>query len=68
MHVPIAFRGLGTNSARTETSRCGLRWRVDVLTAIPLRATWSMLLIGFSGLGFVAYRGSRRWAAAFAAA
>jgi hypothetical protein len=29
------------------------------LTATPLPATWSMLLIGFFGLGLVAYRASR---------
>jgi hypothetical protein len=33
------------------------------LTATPLPSTWSMLIAGFVGLGFFAYRGSKKHAA-----
>jgi hypothetical protein len=36
--------------------------------ATPLPATWTMLIAGFLGLGFIAYRGSKKNAAALAAA
>jgi hypothetical protein len=29
------------------------------ITATPLPPTWTMLLIGFAGLGFFAYRGTK---------
>ncbi len=32
-------------------------------TAIPEPATWAMLMLGFAGLGFAGYRGSRNGAA-----
>jgi len=34
----------------------------------PLPSTWTMMLIGLAGLGFVAYRGTKRNTAALAAA
>lgn len=37
------------------------------LTATPLPSTWSMLLAGFLGLGFIAYRGAKRRSAIAAA-
>jgi hypothetical protein len=37
------------------------------VSEIPLPSTWTMLLIGFAGLGFVAYRGSKKNAVAVAA-
>jgi choice-of-anchor C domain-containing protein len=40
---------------------------VDV-SATPLPSTWSMLVIGFAGLGFFACRGNRKGSAAIAAA
>jgi choice-of-anchor C domain-containing protein len=40
---------------------------VDV-SATPLPSTWSMLVIGFAGLGFFAYRGTKKSSAAIAAA
>ena len=36
--------------------------------ATPLPSTWFMLLSGFAGFGFLAYRGTKRGAAAIAAA
>ncbi len=36
--------------------------------ATPLPSTWTMLIVGFAGLGFFAYRGSKSSAAALAAA
>jgi hypothetical protein len=38
------------------------------LTATPLPSTWTMLIAGFTGLGFFAYRGSKSRSAATAAA
>jgi hypothetical protein len=38
------------------------------LTATPLPSTWTMLIAGFVGLGFFAYRGTKKNAAAIAAA
>jgi hypothetical protein len=32
--------------------------------AVPEPSTWAMLLLGFAGLGYLGYRGSRRTAAA----
>jgi hypothetical protein len=37
-------------------------------SATPLPSTWTMLIAGFAGLGFFAYRGTRKNAAALAAA
>jgi hypothetical protein len=34
----------------------------------PLPSTWTMLIAGFVGLGFVAYRGKKKGSAAIAAA
>jgi hypothetical protein len=38
------------------------------VAATPLPSTWTMLIAGFAGLGFFAYRGSKKNAAAIAAA
>jgi hypothetical protein len=38
------------------------------VTATPLPPTWTMLIAGFAGLGFFAYRGTKKSSAAFAAA
>jgi hypothetical protein len=37
------------------------------LAATPLPSTWTMMLIGFVGLGFFAYRGTKKNSAALAA-
>jgi PEP-CTERM motif len=31
-----------------------------VLTSVPEPSTWTMMLVGFAGLGFAGYRASRR--------
>lgn len=36
-------------------------------TQTPLPSTWSMLIAGFAGLGFFAYRGTKKSSAAIAA-
>jgi hypothetical protein len=36
--------------------------------ATPLPSTWTMLIAGFVGLGFLAYRGTKKNTAALAAA
>ncbi len=48
----------------------GVLGRGDIaVTATPLPSTWTMLIAGFAGLGFFAYRGSRKsHSAALAAA
>jgi hypothetical protein len=38
------------------------------LSSTPLPSTWSMLLVGFAGLGFFAYRGARKASVATAIA
>jgi hypothetical protein len=38
------------------------------VAATPLPSTWTMLIAGFLGLGFLAYRGSKKGSAAIAAA
>jgi hypothetical protein len=38
------------------------------LATTPLPSTWSMLIVGYAGLGFFAYRGSKKGSAAIAAA
>jgi hypothetical protein len=38
------------------------------LTATPLPSTWTMLIAGFVGVGFLAYRGTKKGTAAIAAA
>jgi cbb3-type cytochrome oxidase subunit 3 len=40
---------------------------LDATTTTPLPSTWLMLLSGFVGLGFFAYRGTKKNAAAIAA-
>jgi PEP-CTERM motif-containing protein len=34
------------------------------VTQVPEPSTWAMMLAGFAGLGFLAYRGSRKTQAA----
>jgi hypothetical protein len=47
-------------------------WLADNVTfnvaVTPLPSTWTLLIAGFLGLGFVAYRGTKETATAFAAA
>jgi len=40
----------------------------EAVSATPLPSTWTMLIVGFLGLGFFAYRGTRNRSAAIAAA
>jgi hypothetical protein len=35
---------------------------LTVTTAVPELSTWAMMMLGFAGLGFVAYRTSRKGA------
>ena len=41
---------------------------VNTVSATPLPSTWTMLIAGFVGLGFFAYRGSKKGTAALSAA
>jgi cbb3-type cytochrome oxidase subunit 3 len=38
------------------------------ISGTPLPSTWTMLIAGFVGLGFFAYRGTKKGTAALAAA
>ena len=40
---------------------------INLASAVPEPSTWAMMLIGFAGLGFAAYRRSRKSVGAFAA-
>jgi len=50
-----------------STDSCCGRGEIAV-TATPLPSTWTMLIAGFLGLGFFAYRGTKKNTAAIAAA
>jgi hypothetical protein len=43
-------------------------WDSVTLSATPLPSTWTMLVVGFAGLAFFAYRGSTKGSSAIAAA
>lgn len=64
--------GLGFNSHQSEVSVIGVNNWIGIdglltresVTAVPESSTWAMMLLGFFGVGFVAYR--RRAHSAFA--
>jgi hypothetical protein len=68
----VGFSGLGNiTSVTVDTSAYGYPEfpgiaLVESATAVPEPSTWAMMLLGFVGLGFAGYRGSRK-GAAFAA-
>jgi len=48
------------NYAQNGGNPSGLNVEFTALTATPLPSTWTMLIAGFVGLGFFAYRGSKK--------
>jgi hypothetical protein len=44
-----------------------INWDNVVLSAVPEASTWAMMLIGFAGIGFIAYRRTRKHSAAVTA-
>jgi hypothetical protein len=50
---------LGTSAGGNFPSNITIRVQSDAVEAVPEPTTWAMLLIGFAGLGFVAYRKAR---------
>jgi hypothetical protein len=54
------------NNFRTDTFN--FNDTVNVTDPVPEPSTWAMMLIGFAGLGFAAYRQSRKSVGGFAAA
>jgi hypothetical protein len=68
------FTNLTQVSVVEGTYDLGTAWQLDNLCvgsgtcATPLPSTWAMLIAGFVGLGFLAYRGTKKSAAAIAAA
>ncbi len=57
----------GTGTVRVFPNSGGPPYQMEVVgTATPLPSTWTMLIAGFVGLGFVAYRGTKKGAAALA--
>ena len=50
----LSFTGLGPADQQGD-----LLDNIDV-TATPLPSAWTMMFIGFAGLGYFAYRGSKK--------
>jgi len=63
----VQFQNLNASIDPTITNEDPSDFRLLVSTT-PLPSTWTMMLIGLAGLGFVAYRGSKSRSAAVAAA
>jgi hypothetical protein len=61
LHFDVAVVQLYYNAG--ETGEPG-SWSVSVSQSVPEPATWTMMLLGFVGLGFAGYRASRRSTAA----
>lgn len=59
----LEFRAIGTSD-----SYGGSLDAISLTAAVPETSTWAMLLIGFAGVGFVAYRRTKKNAAALMAA
>jgi hypothetical protein len=57
-YVVLATSGLLTSVDITSTSGIGQmkQFNVSGVTPVPLPSTWSMMVLGIAGLGFVAYR------------
>jgi hypothetical protein len=67
------FTGFGVAPSTTVTialTNTGLQGNFDdvSLSATPLPSTWMMLIAGFMGFGYLAYRGTQKNSAAFVAA
>jgi hypothetical protein len=54
----------GGDSPITLTQFYDIGTAGDFTTAVPEPSTWAMMLVGFVGLGYVGYRGSRKKSAA----
>jgi hypothetical protein len=63
----IEFPGTVSSITFTTTPEDYYAFTIGV-AATPLPSTWTMLIAGFLGLGFFAYRGSKKNTAAIAAA
>jgi hypothetical protein len=59
-----ATLGIGNGSG---TSHPGVWSGPGIVSTTPLPSTWTMLIAGFAGLGFLAYRGTKKRTAALAA-
>lgn len=64
---PGLYNGACCGSGNPTHSYPLISFSLGPVTATPLPPTWTMLIAGFVGLGFFAYRGSKRNAASFAA-
>ena len=68
----LAFTATGTSTLLSLIGNSGDKYigldDVSVVQTTPLPSTWTMLIAGFLGLGFFAYRGSKKNGAALAAA
>jgi hypothetical protein len=64
----VGFTGGTITGQAVTTSDLGVALFVvnpgGSITPIPEPSTWAMMLLGFAGLGYAAYRGSRRTTAA----
>jgi PEP-CTERM motif len=59
-HLGVVANGFVTDQAPVITLVS------SITTAVPEPSTWAMLLLGFAGLGFMAYRRNNRMALRFA--
>jgi hypothetical protein len=50
----------GANSSSTETYISASIETLSISSAVPEPSTWAMMILGFAGVGFMAYRRSRK--------
>jgi PEP-CTERM motif-containing protein len=63
------FQEATANIARVTLSNGAIANRnISISSAVPEPSTWAMMILGFAGVGFVAYRRSRKNTMALAAA
>ncbi|MGC1416749.1 MAG: PEPxxWA-CTERM sorting domain-containing protein [Candidatus Acidiferrum sp.] len=65
--IDLRFNGFADNAGTEVIGLNNAAWNAPAddtdtvtITAVPEPATWAMMLAGFAGLGFAAYRRSRR--------
>jgi hypothetical protein len=68
-----AYSPVGANSINNGSGNFDMPgvWSgpgIAAVSAAPLPSTWTMLIAGFAGVGFLAYRGKKKSSAALAAA
>jgi len=64
----LMFASLTTDPSGNPTYPMAFGPALDNVSISPLPSTWTMLILGFVGLGFIAYRGSKKNPSAIAVA